>query len=286
MANIDYVGNGKVYLLAGGGKTYTDIAARFCQSERSVEEIIGSPQDLKILSNIVNSNHKAAMEFDDFIFGIEGYSRVTEIQLVRKRHASYMIKSGRIELNGRRSFDVTIPDSIKDIVGGIIIDPSDIKITDYMIYPDGDIMTLKEYLEKLGDTNTHSLLWYYDTTKIIKMIEDWYNIGLMEEVAEEDLRYMKPQATQFKACIKMNAAGLRDWFQIRLCNLAQMEIRDLATKMFQLCLKAAPELFEGAGRSCEVLGYCPEGNRQCLMKSTIPNKEEALKYLKTWKNEA
>ena len=36
------------------------------------------------------------MEFDFFLFGVEGYSRVTEVQLVRKRLASYLIKSGRL----------------------------------------------------------------------------------------------------------------------------------------------------------------------------------------------
>ena len=54
--NITNVGEGKVYLIAGGGKTYTDVAAKFCRTERSVEDIIGSPQNLKLLHDIVSSN--------------------------------------------------------------------------------------------------------------------------------------------------------------------------------------------------------------------------------------
>ena len=38
-----FTGNGKVVLLAGGGKIYTDIAARFVRSERDLEEIVASP---------------------------------------------------------------------------------------------------------------------------------------------------------------------------------------------------------------------------------------------------
>ena len=43
MLDEKYTGNGKVVLLAGGGKIYTDIAARFVRSERSLEEIVARP---------------------------------------------------------------------------------------------------------------------------------------------------------------------------------------------------------------------------------------------------
>ena len=51
------VGEGKVYLLNGGGKVWTDIAARFVRSERPVEEIIQSGYDPKIVRNILESGH-------------------------------------------------------------------------------------------------------------------------------------------------------------------------------------------------------------------------------------
>ena len=82
MIKEQYTGQGKVLLLAGGGKIYTDIAARFVRSERSLEDIVASEYSKKIVENIVSSNHGAALEFDFFLFGIEGYSRVTETQLV------------------------------------------------------------------------------------------------------------------------------------------------------------------------------------------------------------
>ncbi|HBC95012.1 MAG TPA: thymidylate synthase (FAD), partial [Pelotomaculum sp.] len=62
-----YVGEGNVQLIAGGGRIYTDIAARFVSSERSLDEIIATPYSKELVLRIVNSGHKAAVEFDYFL---------------------------------------------------------------------------------------------------------------------------------------------------------------------------------------------------------------------------
>ncbi len=241
-------GAGNVLLLAGGGKIYTDIAARFVRSERSLEEIVASPYSRTIVENILSSGHKAALEFDYFLFGVEGYSRVTETQLVRKRLASYLIKSGRAELGGKRLFSVVYPPSIKDFAAEVSL-------------PDGSTLKVTPHL-------------------LTEMTRQWYEAGIEQGLPEEDLRYMKPQATEFKAIIGMNAHALHDWFAIRCCMNAQHEIRDLARKMLRLCRKAAPDLFAHAGPSCMQLGYCPENRAQNSMcKGKIPTKEEALHVL-------
>ena len=126
--NLLNAGDGKVVLLAGGGKIFTDIAAKFVKSERSLEEIIASPYDKKIVYNIINSGHKAAVEFDYFIFGVEGYSRVTEVQLVRKRIASYIIKTGRADKKGKRSFDAVLPKNIQNFSAGVEVPVDSIKL--------------------------------------------------------------------------------------------------------------------------------------------------------------
>ena len=46
--NIRHVGEGTVVLIAGGGKVYTDVAARFTRSERSLAEILASPYNEKL----------------------------------------------------------------------------------------------------------------------------------------------------------------------------------------------------------------------------------------------
>lgn len=246
--NVELVGNGKVVLLAGGGKIFTDIAAKFVGSERSLEEIIASEYDKKLVKRILDSGHLAATEFDYFIFGVDGYSRVTETQLVRKRIASYIIKSGRIDKKGKRQFDIVLPKRLLDHY--VIIDT-----------PSGPLT--------------------FTTAQILRIIEQWYNEGVSLGVPEEELRYLKPQATEFKGLIGMNAHALMDWFAVRCCKRAQTEIRDMANKMLALCKDAAPDLFAQAGPNCKVFGYCPENDLQhkdCQGK--VVTKQKALLLLK------
>lgn len=249
MLNEKYTGDGKVLLLAGGGRIYTDVAARFVRSERSLEDIAASPYSRQIVRNILASGHRAALEFDYFLFGVEGFSRVTETQLVRKRLASYLIKSGRAELGGKRAFNVVYPQSVASFEAEVRL-------------PDGHTCRLAG-------------------RDLAGLASQWYDAGLAAGLPEEDLRYLKPQATEFKAIIGMNAHALLDWFAIRCCRNAQAEIRDLAWKMLRLCRQAAPDLFDGAGPNCTQLGYCPENrlqNPRC--RGHVPTKEQALALLR------
>lgn len=262
MVNESLVGSGKVYLIAGRGKIYTDIAARFVRSERPVTEIIESPYSPEIVRNILNAGHKAALEFDYFLFGVEGFSRVCETQLVRKRHASYLIKSGRTELNGKRKFEVCLPEGIEDFsisVGADLANP--------YIDSDGKMCTWATVT-----LNVH---------EILDIIEEWYAKGVELHKPEEDLRYLKPQGTAFKGIIGMNVRALYDFFAVRCCRNAQTEIRDMATKMLKLCKNAAPDLFQNAGPNCAQLGYCPENNLQNVScQGRIPTKNEALELIR------
>ncbi len=241
------VGDGTVVLIAGGGRVYTDVAARFTRSGRGLSEIISSPYNAELVRSIVEKGHLAATEFDYFVFGVEGYSRVTEVQLVRKRIASYLIKSGRVDKKGKRGYDVVIPDGVKDHSAICTL-------------PDGTRVSLS-------------------TSELLSMLEEWYDAGVEAGLKEEELRYMKPQATEFKALIGMNAHALIDWFKIRCCMNAQYEIRDLATKMLRLCKEASPDLFRDAGPSCVCLGYCPENEFQNPACHVI-TKKNALEILK------
>lgn len=241
------IGDGKVELIASPSRCYVDLAARMTRSEKSISELLSEPNNPELVRRIVENGHLAATEFDLYIFGVEGYSRVTEAQLIRKRMASYMIKSGRVDKNGRRSFDVIIPEQIKNVS------------IDY----DGE------------QFDTKTLLW---------LIERWYNEGVKQGVSEEWLRYLKPQGTEFKAIIAMNAHSLLDWFKIRCCMNAQAEIRDMANKMLALCKADNPVLFENAGASCVSLGYCPENKLQNSLCHK-PTHEDVKNMLKEFKRE-
>lgn len=245
--NVKRVGEGTVVLIAGGGRVYTDVAARFTRSERSLTEILASPYNEKLVRTIVDKGHLAATEFDYFLFGVEGYSRVTEVQLVRKRMANYLIKSGRVDKHGKRAFDVVVPNGVLEHTAACTL-------------ADGTALTLS------GED-------------LLRLTEQWYNAGVAQGIPEEDLRYLKPQATEFKAIIGMNAHALLDWFKIRCCKNAQAEIRDMAWKMLRLCKEAAPDLFRDAGPSCVALGYCPENDFQNPACHVV-RKDRALELLR------
>lgn len=260
MSNVQLsqTGSGEVVLLAGGGRVYTDVAARFCHSTRTMDDILASPYNKKLVERILDSGHLAATEFDYFLFGVSGYSRVTETQLVRSRMASYMISSGRNESGGKRDFDVTLPPGVMDVKTDLTI----------RVRADGE--------EK--DT----VLVPVDAQGILQILSQWYDAGVRAGVPEEDLRYLKPQGTTFRAIIGMNAHSLLHFFQLRCCNRAQHEIRDMANKMLALCKKAKPDLFFRAGAPCRSLGYCPEGEQCAAMKGRIPTKSDVDERMKGW----
>lgn len=285
MINEMRVGNGKVFLIAGGGKTYCDMAAKFCRTEKDVEDIIASPQSKKLIKDLVTSKHYAALEFDDFIFGIQGFARVTEVQMVRKRLASYLISSGRVEKNGKRAFNVVIPEDITKFNAVAPLNPERV----HLKFDNANEYTLTDVFHilknTLGQPNNPFITYTYNYMDILKFIETWYTTGVDKNIPEEDLRYMKPQATEFKAAIKIDAANLRNWARIRMCNRAQFEIRDLCTKMVNLAKEVSPELMAGTGPSCVVDGYCSESEQCSKLKGIVPTKEQVLNYVNSHREE-
>lgn len=266
------VGDGKVMLVAGGGKVYTDVAARFVSSEKSIEETISVPYNADIVTKIINSGHLATTEFDFFIFAVEGYSRVTEVQLVRKRHAAYMIKAGGINKHGKREFSVVLPEGIDSFFYTRVLKGEDICL------PSG-----RSLQEETGHGYAYIL---EDSDSLLESMSDWYDRGVKEGIEEGKLRYLKPLATEFKGLIGMNAHALLDFFAIRCCMKAADEIRDMAFKMLRLCKEISPDLFANAGANCIRMGYCPENTMQHeKCQNRIITKDKALEVLKTieWK---
>ncbi|WP_353682107.1 FAD-dependent thymidylate synthase [Tepidanaerobacter sp. EBM-49] len=82
-------------------------------------------------------------------------------------------------------------------------------------------------------------------------------------IDQEDARYILPLGTQTKLVMTMNVRSLHNFFNLRCCERAQTEIRNLAYMMLEEVKKIAPSLFETAGAPCEKLGYCPEGKFGC-----------------------
>lgn len=289
MVNEMRVGDGKVFLIAGGGRSFADVAARFCRTEKDVEDIIASPQSKKIIHDLITSGHKAALEFDTFLFGIQGYARVTEVQLVRKRHGSYMIKSGRVEEHGKRNMDVVVPDNITRLHTKQLMNPEKIRLK--FSNPSTGITEVKlndcfPFLkQQFGQMSNPAVIYDYNYHDIFELIDTWYNEGVRLHIPEEDLRYVKPLATEFKAAVMFNCSGLRDLIAVRCCRRAQTEIRDLVTKMWKLAREAAPELMEDAGPSCVTNGFCSELEQHPDCVGKIPTRNQVKDYINKHRQE-
>lgn len=81
-------------------------------------------------------------------------------------------------------------------------------------------------------------------------------------VPAEDARYLLPNAAETKIVITMNIRELIHFFELRCCNRAQWEIRELGNKMLELAKPTAPYIFLDAGAPC-IKGSCPEGKMTC-----------------------
>ena len=89
-----------------------------------------------------------------------------------------------------------------------------------------------------------------------------YQKLLAAGVPAEDARYLLPNAAESKIVITMNVRELLHFFNLRCCNRAQWEIRDMANRMLELARPTAPYIFADAGAPC-VSGPCPEGKMSC-----------------------
>ena len=94
--------------------------------------------------------------------------------------------------------------------------------------------------------------------------------------ANEDARFVLPNACESKMVVTMNARSLQNFFHLRCCSRAQWEIRQLAEEMLRLVYPVAPHIFRTAGPAC-VSGPCPEGKMCCGRTAEVRAQYAALK---------
>ena len=94
--------------------------------------------------------------------------------------------------------------------------------------------------------------------------------------ANEDARFVLPNACETKMVMTMNCRSLLNFFSLRCCNRAQWEIREVARQMLKLVLPLAPHIFAAAGPRC-LTGPCPEGAMCCGKQTQVREEYAALK---------
>lgn len=96
------------------------------------------------------------------------------------------------------------------------------------------------------------------------------------KMANEDARFVLPNACETKTVMTMNCRSLNNFFNLRCCNRAQWEIRAVADEMLRLVYPLAPHVFAAAGPRC-LAGPCPEGGMCCGKQNAVRDKYATLK---------
>ena len=97
----------------------------------------------------------------------------------------------------------------------------------------------------------------------LDVLEDAYKEMIKYGIPKEDARFILPKATTYDLIATANARELIRFFELRCCNRAQWEIRELATTMCSILKNVSPIIFKNAGAYCERHGYCSEGKNCC-----------------------
>ena len=108
-------------------------------------------------------------------------------------------------------------------------------------------------------TNKTDALVFKD---FMEYCQQTYNYFIENGIPAEDARYVLPNACSTQLVMTFNIRSLLNFFELRCCNRAQAEIRQMADTMLDICKEVAPNIFAKAGASC-VRGKCKEGKMCC-----------------------
>lgn len=189
------------------------------------------------VTEIMASGHFSPLEHVSFTFALSGVSRAMTHQLVRHRLASYSQQSQRYV--DARHFSYVLPPAIARNARAK--------------------QRFEALLEEISLAYTE--------------IKDLLEQDGQADKSKEDARFVLPQAMASNIVLSMNCRSLLNFFELRCCNRAQWEIRQVANQMLAECRRVLPAIFAKAGAKCERLGYCPEGEKFCCGRyPTLANK--------------
>ena len=214
------------------------LGARLCYARADLDALqqkVESGDQRGFVERVMQRGHLSVTEHASFTFAVEGVSRALLAQLTRHRIASFSVQSQRY-VSMADGFDYVIPPAI----------------------------------EALGEDERQEFIRQMET------MHTWYchwqeKLGGAKESANEDARFVLPNACETQLVVTMNARSLFNFFSLRCCNRAQWEIREMAWQTLALCKQAAPSLFEHAGPAC-VSGACPEGKNTCGKAAEVREK--------------
>ena len=221
-------------------------AAKLCYAKSDIDTLMDKLTPDKVesfLKTLSDLGHESPVEHASFTFGIEGVSRALLAQITRHRIASFSVQSQRyVDKSG---FDYILPPEIDAI-------------------PEARaefIAAMKEDAARYE--RLRNILIPVRKQRFMEegMKEDAAQRAA-EKAANEDARFVLPNACDTRMIVTMNVRSLYNFFRLRCCSRAQWEIRAVAVEMLKLCRKEAPLLFKNAGPAC-LSGPCAEGTYTC-----------------------
>lgn len=221
-------------------------AAKLCYANAEIDDLYNGLTQEKaadFVEMLASYGHESPIEHVSFTFGIDGISRACSHQLVRHRLASYSQQSQRYVDMDNFSY-VTPPEIMADEKC-------------FMQYNQAMEQCLKSY-----QALTKSLASSYVNGFIKSGLSEKAAMVEAQKKAQEDARFVLPNACETKIIVTMNARSLVHFFSVRCCNRAQWEIKAVADEMLKLVVAVAPTLFSAAGPAC-YKGSCTEGSKSC-----------------------
>ncbi|GHU97719.1 flavin-dependent thymidylate synthase [Clostridia bacterium] len=222
------------------------LAAKLCYSKSDLDDLrsdVDASDVGRFISMLYSLGHLSAFEHASFTFGIEGVSRALLAQITRHRIASFSVQSQRYVDIGAE-FNYIMPPAIAEL--------------DEEQKSGGALQ--KEYDRQMKQMHE----WY----------REWQSRLNPGEKGNEDARFVLPNAAETKMIVTMNARELLHFFELRCCNRAQWEIREVAWRMLELASRAAPAVFAKAGPSC-ISGVCSEGKMSCGKAAEVKARRNA-----------
>ena len=235
-------------------------AARLCYSPATiaqVQEKLTPEKAGEFVEMLAGLGHQSPIEHAVFTFGIEGVSRALLAQITRHRIASFSVQSQRyVRLD---DFRYVVPPEIEAI--------PEAKEA-FLASMEEDAKRYLDLAHKLEEGHTARLM--------AEGLPEKQARAKASKQANEDARFVLPNACETKMVVTMNARSLQNFFHLRCCGRAQWEIRQLAEEMLRLVYPVAPHIFRTAGPAC-VSGPCPEGKMCCGRTTEVRAQYAALK---------
>ena len=235
-------------------------AARMCYSAADAATIWDGLTEEKtagFLDMLTEIGHESPVEHASFTFAIEGVSRSLLAQITRHRIASFSVQSQRyVRLD---DFRYVVPPAIEAV--------PEAKAA-FLASMEQDAQNYLDLAHKLEEGHAARLM--------AEGVPEKEARRKAEKMANEDARFVLPNACETKMVVTMNARSLHNFFRLRCCERAQWEIRALADEMLRLVCPVAPHLFGAAGPGC-LSGPCPEGKMCCGHPEAVREKYRALR---------